>query len=108
MYSPTESEIEAAKAAHGQDRVRVFEKNGFTFLLRIPKGIEIRRHMNRLAEDKKNFSDANQELALTCVLGPARPELLELFDDFGVMVSEVAGELLALAANSEKAEAKKV
>jgi len=105
MNRPTEAELEELRA--GNKDVFVFEKNDFTFVLRRPKGIEYRRHQSKIADDRKNLYDANQELALVCTLWPKRDALMALFEDYPGMVSEVGAELLALAHNSEKAEAKK-
>lgn len=105
MERPTETEIDALKAEH--KNVFTFEKNEFYFLLRRPKGIEYRRHQSKIAEDRKALYDANQELSLVCTVWPKREVLMALFDDYPGFVSEVGAELLALAHNSEKAEAKK-
>lgn len=104
--SPTESEIEALKLEH--KNVFLFEKNGFTFVLRRPKALEYRRHQSKIAEDRKSLYDANQELATMCTVWPKRDELLATFDEYPGFVAEIGAELIALAHNSEKAEAKKV
>ncbi len=106
MERPSDAELDQLKAEH--KHVYLFEKNDFCFVLRRPKGLEYRRHQNKIAEDRKQLYDANHELALVCTVWPSRDVLLATFDDFPGLVSEVGAELLALAHNSDKAEAKKV
>ncbi len=105
MKSPPAELLEELSKKH--EDVFVFEKGGHVFVLRRAAALVYRKWIGRRGKGPEHNYDADEELARQCVLWPEPEPLSAIFDRFPGLVTEVAGEVIALAHASEKSEAKK-
>jgi hypothetical protein len=105
MKSPPADVLDELTKKH--EEIFIFEKGGHAFVLRRAAALSYRKWIGRRGKGPEHAYDADEELARQCVLWPEPEPLGVLFDRFPGLVTEIAGEVVAIAHASEKSEAKK-
>lgn len=102
------AKLEAFKATHGAHRVFTLDRGELGVLVfRKATGAEYRRLTMKIAENRANAYDANEELLRACVLEPSGPALDALLDEYPGLVLDIGGEIALVANNDHRTEAKK-
>lgn len=99
MTDPTQEQIDALKAKHGDLK---FQKiAGQKFLVRGPTGAEYQRFTDRATDEKKRIA-ALDELARTCCVFPDASAAGAFFERKPAATTSLAGLVLELAGISEE------
>jgi hypothetical protein len=99
--------LEAAKAEHGADALRLVRSGDREYLLRRPSRGEYKRFRREASSDRTK-DDSIETLVLDCVVHPPRAEFEALLDKLPALCEELADQVLELAGITGKAAAGKL
>lgn len=106
----SENEILSECQAQIEDDVYFIARPSSFVVFRAPTRVEIQRFKSIVIDEKKNAAaraNADWELCKSVVLYPKGAEREKLFDKRPMLQTDVAGEALAIASDSEMKSAKK-
>lgn len=103
MPRPTQDQIDALKAKHGELTLTWFDKKeGVCFVVRAPTQAEYSRFVDRCAEDSKKRPMALDELGRMCAVFPEAPEREAFFSRKPGASTTLATKALEMAGLNEE------
>jgi hypothetical protein len=94
--------LEAAKAEHGADALRLVRSGGREYLLRRPTRGEFKRFRKEAGNDKIK-DEAIETIVLDCLVFPTRAEFEELLEKLPALCEELGEHVFELAGLTGKA-----
>jgi hypothetical protein len=99
--------LEAAKAEHGVDNLRLVRTGGREYLLKRPSRGEYQRFRKESSNDRMK-DECVETLVLDTIVIPSRDEFIALLDELPGLCEELVDHVLELAGLTGKAQAGKL